>query len=97
MAEIKISYTAVPPGQVGLRPQKIKQGDSCRFTCGDAGTLEVEFTNGSPTNIMKFKKDQSFVAEKTGRFKFKCTLTPAGGGPPRVLDPSVGGEIDVGN
>jgi plastocyanin len=96
MAEIKISYTAVPPGQVGPRPQKVKRGDACRFTSTDPGTLEVEFTNGSPTNTTKFKKDESFVAETPGRFRFKCTLTPPGGGTPRVLDPNVGGEIDVG-
>jgi hypothetical protein len=93
MAEIKISY---PGGQVGQRPQKIAKGDSCRFTCTDPGTLEIEFVNGSPTNTTKFKKDESFVAENTGRFRFKCTLTPPGGGPPKVLDPGVGGEIDVG-
>jgi hypothetical protein len=92
MAEIKISY---PAGQVGPRPQKVKLNESCRFTCTDPGTLEVEFTNGSPTNKKTFKKDESFVAKNPGRFLFKCTLTPPNG-PPQVLDPSVGGEIDVG-
>src|SRR5262245_16205199 len=101
MAEIKISYGAQPPGQVGPRPQKVNKGETCRFTCTDPGTLEIEFINGSPTGATKFKRGDSFVAEKSGRFRFKCTLTGPDGVKVVVGDPTDpnsggGGEIEVG-
>ena len=103
MAEIKISYAATPAGQVGPRPQKIHKGESCSFTCTDPGTLDIEFISGSPTNTnaTKFKKGDTFVAEKSGRFRFKCTLTGPDGSKVVVGDPTdpnsgAGGEIEVG-
>src|SRR5260370_27226558 len=103
MTEIKISYSAVPKGQIGTRPQKIALNESCRVTSADPGTLTIEFINGSPVNNRtKINCDEVFIAEKAGRFRFKCILTPPGG-QPIVLgdsnDPNAtpGGEIDVGN
>jgi hypothetical protein len=103
MAEIKISYSATPKGQVGPRPQRVKANEKCRFTCTDPGSLTMEFTNGSPMeNGTKIGKDQDFVASKSGLFKFRCVLTPPGGRPIVLGDPNdpnsvSGGELLVGD
>jgi hypothetical protein len=103
MAEIKISYSASPRGQIGPRPQRIPLNEPCYFTCADPGTLTVEFLGASPVeNRSRFEQNEYFVASKTGNFKFKCILTPPGGKPivlgdPNDPSPSVGGEIEIGN
>ena len=102
MAEIKISWKAIPPGQVGPRPQKIKLSETHLFTCADPGTLTIEFIKDSPLDKdnkrMTIGKDVDFIAQKEGRFKFKCKLT-APDGTTRTLgdaNEAAGGEIEIG-
>jgi hypothetical protein len=97
MAEIKISYLAKPMGQIGDRPQKIDRDESCVFTCSDPGTLEIEFVDGSPTDsgATKFGRSGTFVAHRSGKFKFACTFTKPDGTKIH-LDPHIGGEIEIG-
>ena len=106
MAEIKISWSAIPQGLVGPRPQKIKLNEKCRFTCIDPGELRIEFINDSPLHkdkkVLTIDKDVDFVAQKEGKFKFICELTPPGATKPiRLGDPNnpnspAGGEIEIG-
>ena len=104
MAEIRISYSAVPPGQIGVRPLQVRLHETCRFTCADPGKLSMKFTKGSPlkNGATEIESNIDFVVEKSGRFGFICSLTPEGGGKPIILgDPSdpnsaAGGEIEVG-
>ena len=94
MADIKISWTSNPQGQIGPRPQKIKVNETCYFTSPDAGDLVVDFGNASPLASGKtIARDVAFIPQKTGRFPFSCMFTPPGGKPMKID----GGEIDIGN
>jgi hypothetical protein len=103
LEEIKISWKANPPGQIGKRPRRLKLNDSFKFSSDDPGTLKVEFKNKSPLadGQMVVSAGPEFLAAVPGRFKFKCLLkTP--NGQDLVLDPDDpnvpggGGELEVG-
>ncbi len=98
---IVISYAH--NGQMGPRPRPVPHLGSFRFVCNDPGTLEIEFLDDSPlqdgARIVGVNKD--FTAFRTGRFRFKCTLTdPAGKkrvlGDPAVPSTPPGGELEIG-
>ena len=100
--EIKISWSANPPGQVGTRPRQIKKNSSFKITSVDPGTVSIEFKQNSPLSggTKVVPADTLVVASVTGKFKFKCHLkTPNGAD--LVLDPddpnlpNGGGEIEV--
>ena len=93
MTEIKISYTSVPQGQLGGRPQKINLNEICRITSPDTGELVVEFLGRTPLASGQFiKKDVDFLAHKSGHFAFNCVFTPPDGKPIKID----GGEIEIG-
>lgn len=94
MAEIKISWSSKPQGQLGSRPQKIKLKETCRITSPDAGDLVVDFGAASPLATgQTIKRDVAFIAQKSGRFPFTCIFTPPGGKPMKID----GGEIEIGD
>lgn len=96
--EIEISYTNNPPGQVGERPKKLKPGTEVKFVSQDGKDLVVDFLGKSPlTNGGSTVKQNEAVTlgGKPGRYPFKCTMTVDGESV--TLDPTTGGELEVGN
>jgi len=101
MAEkIEISYSATPPGQVGLRPRKVKRDGQFRVFTKDPGVLTIEFIGDSPLKdqVMTADGDKDLTVVKPGKYLFKCILDVNGA--KHVLDPRDpatpgGGEIEV--
>jgi hypothetical protein len=103
MAEvIKISYKAIPPGQVGARPQKLAPGTKFKLTCEDEGDFSAEFIGESPVagGAKTIRKDvEHATANKPGKHPFICILKKPNGQVVKLdpRDPAVGGggEIEV--
>jgi hypothetical protein len=101
--EIRISYTANPPGQVGPRPRQLAPGSKFKLTCVDKGEFTAEFIGDSPlkSGAKTMKKDiEQELGTKKGKFQFKCILKEDGK-EPVILDPrdaavGGGGELEVG-
>ena len=53
--QIVIDYNANPPGQVGIRPQRVSRNNTFVFTQKDPGTLTIEFL-GKSLDIGDFDK-----------------------------------------
>jgi len=97
---IDIDYNAVPPGQVGARPRKIKLHGRFKFNLVNPGTLTIEFLGGQTPleeGATVARAGDELAAANSGSFKFKCTLVHPDGST-SVLDPDqgiIGGEIDI--
>ena len=100
--EIKISWTANPPGQIGIRPREVKANTSFIVTSTDPGIVSIEFKGKSPLadGSTILPAGATFVATHPGSYKFKCHLKDASGND-HVLDPddpnvpNGGGEMKV--
>jgi hypothetical protein len=99
---IEISYTANPPGQVGVRPRAVPRNHTFEFFTGDPGTLTLEFIDRSPLadGVMTVAGGQVLRAVHPGHYLVICRLRRPGAAEDLVLDPRApgihgGGELEV--
>jgi hypothetical protein len=99
--KIDIRYSAIPPGQVGVRPLTVRRNHTFEFVQHDPGTLTMEFFGSTPLagGIRTVSPGQVVTVVNSGRFPFRCKLVRPNG-QVAVLDPTIpgvpsGGELEV--
>jgi hypothetical protein len=100
--EIQVSWTAIPPGQIGQRPKPLNVGDSFFVTLQEAGTLRIEFKGASPleSGAKVVPAGNKVKVTVPGKFKFLCHKRGPDG-KEQTLDPDDpnlpggGGELEV--